>query len=236
MKTSSYLWGGFLFEFNNLFRFREMSAFHESEKKNPMEILNLIMIRYSSLLLFLFIVACGSNTTTVVEKETIPNRPKPTKPLPPAAPVSDSQAIDAAWVACWTRFQEGMEKDSRPLMLSIINFPVTGANLVCDDIYNATSDAMEFGNNMFTIFDATVKREVLKKSPSDVSSYTLSGNAYKNSPAPSYNLPEGTTIYKFTVRRITKTSSGTSPVLAENYHFAKFNGSYKLAWIDQEKL
>lgn len=181
-------------------------------------------------------MACGSNTTTDVKKDAIPHRPKPTKPLPPAASIDASQTVDAAWVECWRRFQEGMKNDSRPLMLSIINFPVTGANLVCDKIYNEESDAMEFGNNMFTIFDSTIKDEVLKNSASKISSYTLSGNAFKNSPAQRYNLPEGTKIYKFTVRRITQTSSGTSPVIAENYHFAKFKGSYKLAWIDQEKL
>ena len=181
-------------------------------------------------------MACGSNTTTDVEKDAIPHRPKPTKPLPPAAPVADSKPIDAAWVECWNRFQEGMKKDSRPLMLSIINFPVTGANLVCDKIYNEESDSREFGDNMFTIFDNTIKEEVLRKPASEIISYSLTGNAFENSPAKKYDLPEGSKIYKLTIRRITQTSSGSLPVLAENYHFAKFNGSYKLAWIDQEKL
>ena len=193
-------------------------------------------MRYFPLLLLFIFAACQPNNTAEVDGETIPRRPKPTKPLPPAAPVADSKPVDAAWVDCWSKFKEGMEKDSRPYMLSVINFPVTGANLVCDKIYNEESDSREFGDNMFTIFDQTVKDEVLKKAPSDILSYSLTGNAYHASPAKKYNISQGARIYKFSVRRITGTSSGSNAVVADNFYFAKFNGNYKLAWIDLEQL
>jgi hypothetical protein len=189
-------------------------------------------------LLFLTILLFSCGGTEKPEKLSEFDRiDRDTNPIPAAPPITTSnpKPIDAAWNDYWGKFKEAVKNDARSYMYSLVNFPLPGANQVSEFIYaeKASQDDLRQGYNQ--IFDDLVKRAVERTGAGEVDSYTLIGDEFKGSMAEKVGLAEGSTIYEFKVNLITKTNSGTTALGADIFHFGKFKGVYKLAWISVDR-
>lgn len=189
---------------------------------------------FSVLLIFAILFSCNEQAQ-VAEETNSGLPPRDTTPIPTAPAINpDQKPIDAAWNEYWKGFQNTVVKDGRARMFSLVKFPLHGANLLSEVIYNekATQDDFRAGYN--EIFDDFTKLTVGRTKASDVPFYSLIGNEFKGSVAEELGIEEGTRIYKFRVGVVIQTEAD-NVMGADYYHFGKFNGVYKLSWITTER-
>jgi len=188
-------------------------------------------------LLATLLFSCGENDSKKDFRSENGLPPRDTTPIPAAPAVNTTNAVplDAAWIDFWKTFQQAVANDGRAMMFSLTKFPFPGAHLLSDQVYAEKCDLDNFRLAYFSIFNELTKKAISQKSAMEVESYTLVGDAYKGSIAEEIGISEGSKIYKFKAGKIVKNPAGGTALAFDNFHFGKFGGIYKFAWIDIER-
>lgn len=178
------------------------------------------------MLFVLLFFSCKNESSKASISNTLPKEEK-TEVLPPAPPVTTPQKpIDGEWAAFWTRFQKATKSKSRPLQMTMINFPLKWEDTIIPE--------ENYSKYHRRIFEVPIVQKVVSTQASEITAEKLYGEAYENSYVKTLGLRPGVKVYKMKYSNFQITDGGLKEMATEYYYFPYFEEKgYLLAWIEE---
>ncbi|MEZ4948965.1 MAG: hypothetical protein R2879_02780 [Saprospiraceae bacterium] len=144
------------------------------------------------------------------------------------------EALDGAWNSYWQQFKEGVVKESKVYVMTLIHYPVYGTDGLSTKGNKDGLDEEEMKIMYYRLFDDNVRQKVAVLKATDVDSYQVGDKGTNEAMAQKLGLEKGSKVYYFTVGNTTAKDGKIVLDSSAKFYFGKLGseGGYKLSWVE----